>query len=57
MIGKAVAACIREDQMVEQGDTEQVCTLPESVGEHAILKAGCHIARGVIVGTCDVKSR
>jgi hypothetical protein len=56
LVGEAVAALISEDEMVEQGDAEQVGTLPESAGEHAILWAGCGIAGGVIVGTCDVKS-
>ena len=37
--------------MVQQDDTEQVGTLPESAGEHAILGAGCRIAGRVIVGT------
>ena len=46
-----------EDEMVEQSDAEQIGALLESVGEHTIFLAGCHIARGVIVGTCDVKSR
>ena len=37
--------------MVEQADAEQVGTLPESAGEHAILWAGCGIAGRVIVRT------
>ena len=37
--------------MVEQADAEQVGSLPESAGEHAILWAGCGIAGGVIVRT------
>ena len=37
--------------MVQQADTEQVGTLPESAGEHTILGAGCGITGRVIVGT------
>ena len=37
--------------MVQQEDTKQVGTLPESAGEHAILWAGCSIAGRVIVRT------
>ena len=37
--------------MVEQSDAEQIGALLEPVGEHTILFAGCHITRGVIVGT------
>ena len=51
LIGEAVAAFVSEDEMIEQADAEQVGALPESVGEHAILLAGRHITRGVIVGT------
>jgi hypothetical protein len=43
--------------MIQEGDAEQVGALPESAGEHAILWAGGGIAGGVIVRTCDVKSR
>jgi hypothetical protein len=44
--------------MVEQGDAKQLGALLESAGEHAILLAGGGIAAGgVIVRTCDVKSR
>ena len=38
--------------MVQQADAEEVGTLPESAGEHAILLARCGISsRRVIVGT------
>ena len=37
--------------MVQERDAEQVGSLPESAGEHAILLAGRGIAGGVIVGT------
>ena len=37
--------------MVQQDDTEQVGTLPEPAGEHAIFLAGYGIAGGVIVCT------
>ena len=37
--------------MVQQDDAEQVGTLPESAGEHAILLARCDIAGRVIVRT------
>ena len=57
LISKAVAVLVGEDEMVEQSDAEQIGALLEPVGEHTILFAGCHITRGVIVGTCDVKSR
>jgi hypothetical protein len=43
--------------MVQERDAEQVGTLLEPAGEHAILLAGSEIAGGVIMGTCDVKSR
>ena len=35
--------------MVEQGDAEQVGTLPESAGEDAILWAGRRIAAGRVI--------
>ena len=57
LIGEAVAVLISEDEMVEQSDAEQVGALLEPAGEHTILLAGRNIARGVIVRTCDVKSR
>jgi len=44
--------------MIQERDAEQVGSLPESAGEHAIFLAGCGVAAGrVIVRTCDVKSR
>ena len=44
--------------MIQEHDAEQLGTLPEPAGEHAILVAGRGIAAGrVIVRTCDVKSR
>jgi hypothetical protein len=48
LIGEAVAAVISENEMVKQGDAEQVGPLPESAGEDAILLAGGGIAGGVI---------
>ena len=51
MIGKAVAACIREDQMVEQRDTEKVRTLLQPDRKLTIFLAGCGIIGRVIVRT------
>ena len=55
LVGKAVAALVGVDEMVEQSDAEQIGALLEPVGEHTILFAGCHITRGVIV-LCDVSN-
>ena len=57
LIGEAVVVLVGEDEMVEQSDAEQVGALLESAGEHAIFLAWGDITRGVIVGTCDMKSR
>ena len=43
--------------MIQERDAKQVGALPESAGEHTILLAGGGIAGGVIMDTCDVKSR
>jgi hypothetical protein len=57
VIGKAVAACVGEDKMIEQGDTEKVRALLQPDRKLTIFLAGCGIIGGVIVRTCDVKSR
>ena len=58
LIGEAIVALVGEDEMIQEHDAEQLGSLPEPAGEHAILVAGRGIAVGrVIVGTCDVKSR
>ena len=44
LVGEAVAAFVSEDEMIQEGDAEQVGALPESAGEHAILWAGGRIA-------------
>jgi hypothetical protein len=42
--------------MIQERDAEQISTLPESAGEDTIFLAGCGIAGGVIMDTCDVRS-
>ena len=37
--------------MIQEGDAEQLSTLPESAGEDTIFLARCGITGGVIVGT------
>lgn len=43
--------------MVQERDAKQVRALPKSAGEHAVFLARGRIAGGVIMRTCDVKSR
>ena len=57
MVGEAVAAGVREDEMVQECDAEQFRALPKSTGEHTIFLARGGIAGRVVVRTCDVKSR
>ena len=42
--------------MIQERDAEEVCALPESAGEHAILLAGGGIAGGMVMRSCDVRS-
>ena len=50
MIGETVTSFVGEDEMIQEGDAEQLSTLPESAGEHTIFLARCGITGWVIVG-------
>jgi hypothetical protein len=57
LVGEAVVAFFGEDEMVQQRNAEQISRLAQPFGQDAIFWARRDIAGGVIVGTCDVKSR
>ena len=51
MIGEAVAACVGEDKMIEQGNPEKVPALLQPDRKLTIFFAGCGIIGRVIVRT------
>ena len=52
LIGEAIVALVGEDEMIQEGNAEQLSALPESASEDAILLAGRRIAtRRVIMRT------
>ena len=57
MVSKAVVAFLSENQMIEERNPKEFAGLAQPLGQDAIFGTGRAIARGVIVGTCDVKSR
>ena len=57
MVSKAVVAFLSENQMIEERNPNEFAGLTQLLGQDAIFGTGRAIARGVIVGTCDVKSR
>ena len=43
--------------MIEKRNPEEFAGFTQTFGQDAIFRAGCDIARGMVMGTCDVKSR
>ena len=49
MIGEAVGAVVTEDDVIEQGDAEELAGLPEAGSQGAVFGARSRIAGRVIV--------
>jgi len=50
VLEKAVVLVLGEDDVVEQLDTQGLAGLPQPPGNLAVLIAGVHVARGMVVG-------
>jgi hypothetical protein len=57
LVGEAVIAFFGEDEMIEKRNAEQFSGLTQPLGQDAIFRARRDVPRGMIMGTCDVKSR
>jgi hypothetical protein len=55
LIGKTIESVVTENEMVEQPDTQQVSSFPQSCGKRPILRARRGISGGMIV-LCGVAS-
>jgi len=49
VIGKAEMTGLPEDDMVQQGDPQQISDLPQSFGQQAIFLTGRTFSRGMIM--------
>ena len=57
LVGKAVVPLLGLNQMIEEGNAEEVAGLAQPFGQDAIFGTWHDIARRMIMRTCDVKSR
>ena len=51
LVGEAIVSFVGKDEMIEQGNAEEVASVAQAFGEHAIFRARRDVARGMIVST------